>query len=95
MTATNELIDCRLVDRQLGLLMKKCVAVGPIYGHSCSENDSNNEETAMPRSAPTPDVKLTDDEHEHIFALIHKGQHSARVITRARILSKLDSGHCH
>jgi len=49
----------------------------------------------MPKIASTPEVKLTDDEQEHIFALIHKGQHSARVITRARILSKLDRGHSH
>jgi hypothetical protein len=49
----------------------------------------------MPRSTPTPEVKLTEDEQEHLFAIIHKGQHSARVITRARILSKLDRGHSH
>ena len=49
----------------------------------------------MPKIVPTPEVKLTDDEQEHLFALIHKGQHSARVITRARILSKLDRGHSH
>lgn len=49
----------------------------------------------MPRIAPTPDIKLTGDEQEHLFAIVHKGQHSARVITRARILSKLDKGHSH
>jgi transposase len=58
-------------------------------------NYSSHEETAMPRSTPTPEVKLTEDEQEHLFAIIHKGQHSARVITRARILSKLDRGHSH
>jgi transposase len=58
-------------------------------------NYSLHEETTMPKIAPTPEVKLTDDEQEHLFALIHKGQHSARVITRARILSKLDRGHSH
>ena len=42
-----------------------------------------------------PDVKLSDDEQEYLFALIHKGSHSARVITRARILSKLVKGHSH
>ena len=39
-----------------------------------------------------PDARLTEDEQEHLFALIHKGSHSARVITRARILSKLLKG---
>ena len=39
-----------------------------------------------------PDVQLTEDEQEHLFALIHKGSHSARVITRARILLKLAGG---
>ena len=42
-----------------------------------------------------PDVELSEDEQEHLFALIHKGVNSARVITRARILSKLDKGHCN
>lgn len=41
---------------------------------------------------PLPAVKLTEDEQEHLFALTHKGSHSARVITRARILSKLARG---
>ena len=39
-----------------------------------------------------PAVELSEDEQEHLFALIHKGSHSARVITRARILCKLDRG---
>lgn len=39
-----------------------------------------------------PDIELSEDEQEHLFALIHKGLHSARVITRARILSKLARG---
>lgn len=50
----------------------------------------------MPRNTltpVTPEVKLTEDEQEHLFAIIHKGQHSARVITRARIVSKLIKGH--
>ena len=42
-----------------------------------------------------PDVQLTEDEQEHLFALIHKGTHNARVITRARILSKLVKGLSH
>lgn len=42
---------------------------------------------------PLPDIELNEDEQEHLFALIHKGSHSARVITRARILSKLVKGH--
>ena len=44
---------------------------------------------------PLPAVELTEDEQEHLFALIHKGSHSARVITRARILSKLVRGWSH
>ena len=39
-----------------------------------------------------PAVELSEDEHEHLFALVHKGSHGARVITRARILSKLARG---
>lgn len=39
-----------------------------------------------------PAVELAEDEQEHLFALVHKGSHSARVITRARILSKLAKG---
>jgi len=39
-----------------------------------------------------PDVEVTEEEQDHLFALIHKGSHSARVITRARILSKLVKG---
>ena len=38
-------------------------------------------------------LELSEDEQEHLFELIHKGVHSARVITRARILSKLAKGH--
>lgn len=56
-------------------------------------NYSSHEETAMPRNTPIPDVELTDDEQEHLFALIHKGVNSARVITRARILCKLVKGY--
>ncbi len=41
---------------------------------------------------PLPAVELSEDEQEHLFALIHQGCHSARVITRARILSKLAKG---
>lgn len=47
----------------------------------------------MPRTTLIPEVKLTEDEQEHLFGLIHKGQHSARVITRARILTKLAKGY--
>ncbi len=35
---------------------------------------------------PLPAVELTEDEQEHLFALIHKSAHSARVITRAESL---------
>ena len=42
-----------------------------------------------------PDVQLTEDEQEHLLALIHKDTHNARVITRARILSKLVKGLSH
>lgn len=38
-------------------------------------------------------LELSEDEHDHLFGLIHKGVHSARVITRARILSKLAKGN--
>ena len=47
----------------------------------------------MPRNTPLPDVELTEDEQEHLFAIIHKGVNSARVITRARILCKLVKGY--
>jgi transposase len=50
-------------------------------------------EIVMPRITSTNGIELSDDEQEHLFALIHKGTHSARVITRARILSKLAKGH--
>lgn len=49
----------------------------------------------MPRNTPAHDVELTDEEQEHLFAIIHKGVNSARVITRARILTKLVNGHSH
>ncbi len=45
--------------------------------------------------SPTNSIKLSDDEHDHLFALIHKGVNSARVITRARILTKLAQGHAN
>lgn len=47
----------------------------------------------MPRNTLIPEVELTEDEQEHLFAIIHKGVNSARVITRARILTKLVKGH--
>jgi transposase len=53
----------------------------------------NYQEIIMPRITSTNGIELSDDEQEHLFALIHKGTHSARVITRARILSKLAKGH--
>lgn len=49
----------------------------------------------MPKIVLNPEVKLTDDEQEYLFALIHNGQHSARLITCARILSKRDRSHSH
>lgn len=39
-----------------------------------------------------PRAEFSQDERDHLFAIIHKGTHGARVITRARILSKLDKG---
>lgn len=50
-------------------------------------------ETIMPCRTPPSILELSEDEQEHLFALIHKGVHSARVITRARILSKLAKGN--
>ena len=50
-------------------------------------------ETNIPRSTPLSRLELTEDEQEHLFALTHKGVHSARVITRARILRKLAKGN--
>ena len=47
----------------------------------------------MPRIPSLNGIELSDDEQEHLFALIHKGVNSARVITRARILTKLAKGH--
>ena len=46
----------------------------------------------MPRLTLSKHIELSEDEQEHLFALIHKGVNSARVITRARILTKLASG---
>lgn len=46
------------------------------------------------RALTAPSIlTLSEDEQEHLFGLIHRGVHSARVITRARILSKLAKGH--
>ena len=49
----------------------------------------------MPRITSPNSIELSDDEQEHLFALIHKGVNSARVITRARILTKLAKGYCN
>lgn len=53
----------------------------------------NHLETALPQITSAKRVDLSNDEQEHLFALIHKGVNSARVITRARILTKLAKGH--
>ena len=53
----------------------------------------NHSETALPQITSPKRVDLSNDEQEHLFALIHKGVNSARVITRARILTKLAKGH--
>ena len=37
-------------------------------------------------------VQLTSEEQERLRQLIRSGQHSARVITRARILLRTDEG---
>ncbi len=50
-------------------------------------------ETIIPCHTPPSILELNEDEQEHLFALIHKGVHSARVITRARILCKLAKGN--
>lgn len=76
-------------------MKRKYVAGGSIYGLWYSKIIPAMRRLPCPGIVSTPDVKLTDDEQKHLFALIHKGQHSARVITRARILFKLDKGHCH
>ena len=47
----------------------------------------------MPRITSPNRIELSDDEKKHLFALIHKGVNSARVISRARILTKLAKGH--
>ena len=49
----------------------------------------------LPRITSPNRIELSDDEQEHLFALIHKGVNSARVITRARILTKLAKGYCN
>ena len=36
-------------------------------------------------------VKLSDDERKRLDALIHAGKHSARLLTKARILLKADA----
>lgn len=46
----------------------------------------------MPEHAQPIKLALNEDEQEHLFALIHKRVNSARVITRARILTKLAKG---
>ena len=47
----------------------------------------------MPQITSSKRVEFSGDEQEHLFALIHKGVKSARVITRARILTKLAKVH--
>lgn len=42
-----------------------------------------------------PKVELTVDEFDHIVEITTRGKHSARVIARARILSKLNQGFNH
>ena len=57
------------------------------------DSRQNHLETALPRITSPNSIELSDDEQEHLFALIHKGVNSARMITRARILAKLAKGH--
>ena len=57
------------------------------------DSRQNHLETALPQITSPHKVELNDDEQEHLFALIHKSVNSARVITRARILTKLAKGH--
>jgi transposase len=53
-------------------------------------------EAALPQITSPHKVDLSNDEQDHLFALIHKGVNSARrVITRARILTKLAKGHAN
>ena len=49
----------------------------------------------LPRITSPNRIELSNDEQEHLFGLIHKGVNSARVITRARILTKLAKGYCN
>ena len=49
----------------------------------------------MPRTITTPIPKLSADEQAQLAAILRKGRHGARVITRARIVSKLLKGHSH
>ena len=46
-----------------------------------------------PAKALVMPLRLTDDEREFVFETLTKGVHGARVITRARILFKLDKGN--
>ena len=48
-----------------------------------------------PAKVAVPPFCLTDDEREFVFETLTKGVHGARVITRARILFKLDKGCSH
>lgn len=42
--------------------------------------------------SPVAEVALSEEEKEHLLALIHKGSSKARLITRARVLCKLAQG---
>ena len=59
------------------------------------DSGQNHLETTLPQITSPNKIELSDDEQEHLFALIHKGVNSARVITRARILTKLAKGHAN
>ena len=59
------------------------------------DSRQNHLETALPQITSPHKVELSNDEQEHLFALIHKGVNSARVITRARILTTLARGHAN
>ncbi len=52
-------------------------------------------EKFIPPNESPSSLELSEGEQEHLFAPSHKGVNSARVMTRARILSKLAKGCTH
>ena len=71
------------------MICRRCIE---FHGCDCGIVQDNLEAVITQRTQQSP-LELSEDEQEHLFALIHKGINSARVITRARILSKLAKGN--